>query len=57
MIESKLEQGEGRREEFTAMLNLIIRSKGVEIVMEISLKCCNPGFELGVMGIPTAGTT
>lgn len=49
MIKSNLEQRQGRREEFTAVLNPIIRSKEVEIAMEISLNCCNPGFELQVM--------
>lgn len=55
MIKSKLEQGQGRREEFTAVLNPIIRSKEVEIAIEISLNCCNPGFELQVVELLQQG--
>ena len=54
---SKPEQGQG--EEFIAMLNPVVWSKGtgVEIVKEIPLNCCNLGLELHVVGITTAGTT
>lgn len=55
VAKSKMEQGQ--QEEFSAMLHLMVLSKGtrVEFVMEIPLNC-KLEFELHVMGITVAET-
>ena len=57
MGKSKPDQGQG--EEFIAMVKPMVWSKGtgVEIVMDILLNCCNPLFQLHVIGITIAGPT